>query len=186
MLAMLASIDQWILLVIYHAAASASIFSATFVFFAEWFPYLVIASVIVYEFYIQDSIRKTLSALFFTLFAPALTWVGVAMMKSALPMPRPFVFTPDITPFITVSDAFGSFPSSHAAVFGALAGTMVARKSSVWKWYIAAALLISVSRVAVGVHFPIDVLAGSCLGFSIGVITETFFRAILRPRSVSN
>jgi membrane-associated phospholipid phosphatase len=176
MFVLLSGINQWILLMVYHAAASASFFSATFVFFAEWFPYLVIASVIVYEFYIQDGFRKTLGALFFTLFAPMLTLAVVALMKTSLPSSRPFVTNLDIIPFVTVSDSFGSFPSAHAAVFGALAGTMVARRSTVWKWYVVAALIIAISRVAVGVHFPIDVVMGICLGFSIGVLTEIFFR----------
>ncbi len=175
MLAMLASLDQWILLMIYNAAASASIFSATFIFFAEWLPYLVIASVIVYEFYIQDGIRKTLSALFITMFAPMLTGVVVALMKTSLPSPRPYVTNLDITPFVAVSNSFGSFPSAHAAVFSALAGTMVAQRSTVWKWYVAAALIIGISRIAVGVHFPIDVVMGICLGFSIGVLSGIFF-----------
>lgn len=177
MLVMLRHIDQWVMLALYHAAASFSLFSATFVFFAEWLPYLVIASVVVYEFYIQDNIRKTVRALFITLFAPMLTWIIVAMMKSSLPSPRPFVSDLGITPLITESDAFGSFPSAHAAVFGALAGVMVARRSGAWKWYVAVALIIAISRVAVGVHFPVDVVVGLCLGFSLGVLIETFFRA---------
>jgi membrane-associated phospholipid phosphatase len=176
--AVLQGVNQWIMLAFYHAAASFSIFSATFVFFAEWFPYLVIASVLVYEFYIQDSIRKTLRALSITLFAPILAWIIVAMMKSSLPSPRPFVSDLGITPFIAVSDAFGSFPSAHAAVFGALAGVMVARRSGAWKWYVVAALVIAISRIAVGVHFPIDIVVGLCLGFSIGVLIETFFHTV--------
>lgn len=177
MFVVLSAMNQWILLLLYHVATSVSVLSAIFVFFAEWFPYLVIGSVVVYEFYIQDGVRKTLSALFFTACAPIFAWIIVAMMKISLPSPRPFVFDFGITPLVVVNDPFGSFPSAHAAIFGALAGTMVARRSTSWKWYVAAAaLIVAVSRIAVGVHFPIDIVVGLCLGFSIGVLTETFFQ----------
>jgi undecaprenyl-diphosphatase len=59
-----------------------------------------------------------------------------------------------------------SFPSSHATVVAALA---VALLLSPGRWSIkllmlAGALLVSWSRLALGLHFPFDVLGGWCLG----------------------
>lgn len=65
----------------------------------------------------------------------------------------------------------GSFPSGHAINSFAVA-TVFARQYEDKRWvpWVAygTAALISISRVAVGQHYPSDVLAGSLLGDSIG------------------
>lgn len=58
-----------------------------------------------------------------------------------------------------------SFPSSHAAN-SASAATILALFYPQWRSLcIIAAVLVAFSRVYVGVHYPLDVLAGSLLGF---------------------
>jgi len=58
-----------------------------------------------------------------------------------------------------------SFPSGHAAnaVAGATALSLVLPSARIVWWILAA--LIALSRVYVGVHFPLDVLAGALFGF---------------------
>ena len=57
-----------------------------------------------------------------------------------------------------------SFPSSHAANISAMA-TLFTLQYPRFKWiYIAIAVIISYSRIAVGVHYPLDVLGGAFLG----------------------
>lgn len=65
-----------------------------------------------------------------------------------------------------------SFPSNHAA--NAFAGASVlsgAFPVGTPLWFLIAAL-IALSRVYVGVHFPLDVLAGGVLGWIIGFSTK--------------
>lgn len=55
-----------------------------------------------------------------------------------------------------------SFPSSHAANMGA-AGTFLALGVIRWRWrwaILALPILVAYSRVHVGVHYPLDVIAG--------------------------
>ncbi len=58
-----------------------------------------------------------------------------------------------------------SFPSGHAAnaVAGAIALSQVLPSARAVWWLIAAT--IALSRIYVGVHFPLDVLAGALIGF---------------------
>ena len=94
--------------------------------------------------------------------------------------PRPYVTHPQIVPLLARShDA--SFPSDHAsAAFGiAFAVLFVARKAGLL--FLAYAVLIAVSRVLAGVHYPTDVLAGAAIGFAAAVIVVRFYGVLLAP-----
>jgi undecaprenyl-diphosphatase len=61
-----------------------------------------------------------------------------------------------------------SFPSNHATnIFGAATVLSALFPPATLLWYFFA-LLIALSRVYVGVHFPLDVLGGALLGVSVG------------------
>ncbi len=61
---------------------------------------------------------------------------------------------------------FASFPSGHATTAGAIAITLVLLFPR-WRWFfIAAGILVAISRPVLGVHYPSDVLAGIVFGGS--------------------
>jgi len=62
-----------------------------------------------------------------------------------------------------------SFPSSHAANISAMATLFKVRYRKYAGLFIAIALLICVSRMSVGVHYPSDVAAGALAGFSFAM-----------------
>jgi undecaprenyl-diphosphatase len=67
------------------------------------------------------------------------------------------------------SDAF-SFPSSHAANMGS-SMFLLAMAFRPWRWlFVLIALLIGLSRIYLGLHYPSDVLGGYMLGVLIGFI----------------
>jgi len=67
------------------------------------------------------------------------------------------------------SDGF-SFPSGHATIAFAMA-VVLSRKEPKWKWiFYTLATLISLSRIYLGVHYPLDVLFGALLGWGVGRI----------------
>ena len=69
-----------------------------------------------------------------------------------------------------------SFPSGHSASIFALA-TVLALNYPRWRWvFWLVASLVGVSRVVVGAHYPLDVLAGSAIGFG----TASLYFAVLR------
>lgn len=62
-----------------------------------------------------------------------------------------------------------SFPSGHATIAFAMATILSAYEQKFRGWFYGLAMLIGLSRIIVGVHYPLDVLGGGVLGWGIGV-----------------
>jgi undecaprenyl-diphosphatase len=77
---------------------------------------------------------------------------------------RPFVVDPNGVHLFSGHAADPGFPSDHATGAFAVAMAIYLRKRSWGVVALLAAALLSVGRVAIGVHFPSDVLAGAVLG----------------------
>lgn len=58
----------------------------------------------------------------------------------------------------------GSFPSGHTQIAIAVAVFLLMKVPRFWWVYVPLALLMALSRVYIGVHFPSDVLAGGIIG----------------------
>lgn len=86
------------------------------------------------------------------------------ILKVAFHTPRPFWVLTDITPQ-RYDIGFG-IPSGHAQNAVAVWGVIAAYVHKTWVWIAAVVLIffIGLSRVALGVHFPIDVLTGWIVG----------------------
>lgn len=95
----------------------------------------------------------------------ALTWLAVALVKLIADFPRPLALMPDLVQRISEPQLRYSLPSGHAAYTVLVTMTLwplVTRRirSLLVGWL----LWVGWSRVALGAHFPADVLAGYVLG----------------------
>lgn len=106
------------------------------------------------------------------------------MIKSVVLRPRPYMEYPDRVKPLALQDkgaaamdvaAQGySFPSMHSASVPALYFSLAKEAKKKWLWLLAMVLtiLVGVSRVVAGMHYPTDVLAGWILGFAVmGIFT---------------
>lgn len=93
-------------------------------------------------------------------------------LKGSLERERPFIRHPGIDPAMPPLDRY-SFPSGHtmhAVAFTWLA--MCAYPQLGWV-LIPLATLIAISRVALGLHYPSDVLAGGAIGAVLALVAQT-------------
>lgn len=88
-------------------------------------------------------------------------WVHGLKIWFASPRP-PSVFPADIIHVIGKAHYYNAFPSGHTTTAAWLAATIALywRRLDLTIALLAAAVLIGISRIAVGVHWPLDVLAG--------------------------
>lgn len=84
--------------------------------------------------------------------------------------PRPFVTHAAATHLLSAPSPDPSFPSDHAAAAFAIAFAVLfcARRAGVG--FLVAATLISLSRVALGLHYPSDVVAGAIVGWGAAML----------------
>lgn len=98
----------------------------------------------------------------------------------------PGVLAPDAFHVIGPAHHYHSFPSGHTTTAFALAGVCVLgmRLGVVSAVPIALAALVAISRTAVGVHWPLDLLGGACGGWLAAAVGLDLARALrfgLRP-----
>jgi undecaprenyl-diphosphatase len=92
---------------------------------------------------------------------------------------RPFVVEPHGVHLFSAHAADPGFPSDHATGAFAVAMAIYLRNRAWGTVALVAAALLAVGRVAIGVHFPSDVLAGAVLGCGVAL---ALFAGPLRRR----
>ena len=74
-----------------------------------------------------------------------------------------------------------SFPSDHAtAIFAVAFGLYAFGFKRAGHWFLLGAIIVSIARVAIGVHFPLDILGGVVSALVGLAIINLFKRYILR------
>lgn len=83
---------------------------------------------------------------------------------------RPFVALTDVHLLVPAPLTAHSFPSSHSAIAFALAFTVLLARRSYGLALLALAVGVAFGRVYVGVHYPLDVLAGLFVGLGCAAL----------------
>ena len=83
----------------------------------------------------------------------------------------PLVLSSGSVTLLDVLPGNGAFPSGHAIAVALLVGVLLpGRRGALQVGLLLLAMLVSLSRMAIGVHWPLDVLAGMAVGFAIAAI----------------
>lgn len=153
-----------------------------------WIPlYIVILAMMIRTFK-KDSFYLIIGLLLVVLFSDQFT---SGFMKPFFLRPRP-CHDPEIGHLVHLAKRCGGqfgFASGHAANSFGIAMFVWMTFRSYWKWtwvLFLWAALVAYSRIAIGVHYPGDILVGGAVGvffgwFTITLIQTIYFRIKLEP-----
>ena len=111
------------------------------------------------------------------LVAAALALIANQAIAHVWDRPRPFTTHVDATHLLSAPSPDPSFPSDHAAAAFAIAFCVLAFSRWAGIGFLSAATLIGLSRIALGMHYPTDVLAGLLVGWAAAMVVVRFGRA---------
>jgi len=140
------------------------------IFFADYLLYIVIAVILIILFLKRS--RLVAISIVISLFISRI--VMTEPLKMIFHRARPYVVLGNVRKLVAENNDYGSLPSGHAAIFFAIAAAVFYfnRKLGIFAFVIAA--LVGISRIYVGVHWPIDIVVGAILGIVSGIITYKF------------
>lgn len=138
------------------------------------YPFVWIVIFLIFAWILFFNRRKMY---YFSLFflSGFVSWIISVILKNIWKIPRPFA-TMHLTPLH--SEVGYSFPSGHATFFAALAVSMFLVDKKAGIIFSIIAILVGLSRIVIGVHYPTDVLAGLAVGALVGLIFNKVFKKI--------
>lgn len=139
-------------------------------FLAEYLIYTIPIVLLWLWFYDQKSKKVAMRAFASVMLAwPILTLI----IGKIVNRPRPFELE-QIKELLFHRPTY-SFPSDHAvALFALVASFWLSGYKKLSLFFLGVAIMVSVFRVATGLHFPSDVLAGAILGLLAGWLVDLF------------
>lgn len=101
------------------------------------------------------------------------------LLKPIIARARPYQLHPGVQLLIAPPSDY-SFPSGHAAASFAAASALAFSHCRHWRPAVVLAVLISLSRLYLYVHYPSDVLCGALLGILCGLIGAFWSKKVVK------
>lgn len=171
--------DTQIFFLLNGLAGKSSLLDSVIVFCASYLAYFVVAALIILVFFSRYSRLEKWTILVVAGTASVIARFGATeLIRAFYHRPRPFTVLPETHQLLTNGE--WSFPSGHATFFFALSTAVYLYNKKWGVWFFGATILITVSRVIAGVHYPSDIVGGALIGISIAILAVYFVRKITR------
>lgn len=171
------NIDIYFFHLINDLAGQSKFYDWFFIFLAQYLPYITVATALILLVLWKKSVTHKLQFLFVFCVIAGLSYLFIYFVIHPIwPRQRPFFELEGVRSLI---DTVGnSFPSKHAFFFFVLATMISGVRNRVGFWFFIIAILIALGRVFVGVHYPLDVLAGAIFGIIMGWVGVKIVRKL--------
>ena len=130
------------------------------IFFAKYMKYFLLFGIVMYWFTRK---RENRIMIISSMFAFVVAEVFGAIAGAIHSNNQPFAELSNVNQLIGHA-IDNSFPSDHAIEFFSICITFLLFKKNLRYVWLAISILVSISRVWVGVHYPADILVGAILG----------------------
>lgn len=147
------------------------------IFFAEYLQYVLLVGFLFLLFFSPKIIRQEKLRIFFvTAISVVVARLGVTeLIRLLYHRPRPYV-TYQVHQLI--AEQGWSFPSGHSAFFFAMAAALYHYNKKWGIGFFIAAIVMNISRVIAGVHYPSDIIGGIFVGISAAYLIFYCMRKI--------
>jgi undecaprenyl-diphosphatase len=166
---------------LYGLAHQSKIFDDIVIFFAVYFPYIVIILAGLFLLFHHEVFKaenpfqvflQKKKEILLAFFVGVVAYLVASILKIFIHIPRPFDTFPQVHSLFTETGY--SFPSGHATFFMALAFSLFFYHKKAGCVFMFFALLIGTARIIAGVHFPNDILGG----FILGILVAFFMKNV--------
>ncbi|MGB3988699.1 MAG: phosphatase PAP2 family protein [Minisyncoccales bacterium] len=151
--------DKLVFEVIHGIVFRSELVDMIVLFFAKYFPYVLIVSSL---FIIRDRSKKSYRMLTLAFISAFLArFLFTDTIRRFFFRERPFLS--GLTPLFDHSPT-ASFPSGHTAFFFALSTIIFIHNKRAGIIFFASSFLVGIARVASGIHWPSDIMGGIAIG----------------------
>lgn len=166
------AMDTQLFYLLNNLVGQSQLFDDVIVFLASYLAYILIAGFLTFIVLSRYSKPEKLQIFLIAGISTIIARFGVTeLIRFFYHRPRPFSVLDNVRQLLANGE--WSFPSGHAAFFFALS-TVVYLHNKKWGiGFFAATILMAVSRVIAGIHYPSDIVVGAIIGI---VIAYTIFR----------
>ena len=114
----------------------------------------------------KDNLKWVGKFIIISVFSAMIAFGASQIIKEVVKIPRPCAV--GVNPYC---EADPSFPSGHASIaFAAFTGIYVILDKKKYLWVYIFPVLVSLSRIAMGVHTVYDIIGGAVLGIAVTLI----------------
>ena len=163
---------------IHQLVGKSRLLDLSAIFFADYSGYILILIALVIIFSAKRYKDRIYSLVFASLILLLSNGIFTQTIRFFFFRERPFVEL-GFVPLIAKSAGEAAFPSGHASFFFALAFAVFYLGQRRWSFiFLAISLLMGIARVYVGVHWPLDIVAGAVVAF----ISAFIVKSLLEPK----
>ncbi len=165
------SLDTNILFFLNGLTGTSNLFDGTIVFLASYLPWLLVAAFVLWLYFSAYPKNEKIFIFLVAAISALISRFGIAeLIRFFYQRPRPFLTYQQVHPLFTDTDP--SFPSGHATFFFAIAMAVFLYNKKWGTVLLIGTLLVTISRIAVGMHYPSDILGGIIIGIAVAYVVS--------------
>jgi undecaprenyl-diphosphatase len=166
-----------------NLAGHSSFIDFIIVFFAEYLAYILVAVFLFLAYRSTNTIREKVTMISIVGFSSILARYGVTeLIRFFYHRPRPFL-THNVHQLL--SETSYSFPSGHSTFFFAFSYAIYLYNKKWGTWFLCATIIMTISRIIAGVHYPLDIVGGMIIGIIVAKVSfmylGVYFKNLWKP-----